>query len=40
MDDSSTYQHVLCLYMPDVYDKDAVTEVSWYLESDVNSSSS
>lgn len=25
--DTPNYQHVMCLYMPDVYDKDAVTEV-------------
>jgi hypothetical protein len=25
--DMPNYQHVMCLYMPDVYDKDAVTEV-------------
>lgn len=24
----SNYNHVMCVYMPDVYDKDSVTEVS------------
>ncbi len=26
-EETPNYQHVLCLYMPDVYDKDAVIEV-------------
>lgn len=26
-DENPNYQHLLCIYMPDVYDKDAVTEV-------------
>lgn len=30
--ESPSYQHVLCLYMPDVYDKDAVLTVA-YLKS-------
>lgn len=32
--ESPNYQHVLCVYMPDVYDKDAVLEVA-YLKSSV-----
>lgn len=27
LDDVPNYRHVLCIYMPDVYDKDAVVEV-------------
>jgi hypothetical protein len=29
-DESSNPQHTLCLYMPDVYDKVAVTEVRYF----------
>ncbi len=26
-EENPNYQHVICVYMPDVYDKDAVTKV-------------
>lgn len=28
LDETPNYQHVLCLYVPDVYDKDSITEVN------------